>query len=635
MPNHSKRPRKSLKTTRNISRRGNNLSRKQNGGFMVGGSGDPIPARAMSHLNGLNMEGGAKGSDRQKQNTEVFKKFATKTLVAIDIAATKITDTTEPVVIAMTDVRDLFTKITNVVRSQIHPSKALVEDAIVQDISSHSRRIYTEFMETFLMFDADPDEIVKSTKGNIWGDKSLTPEKVQKIKNRLRPAVEENIRAFVKEFVQTVKTKARELRREMRDDKDIAGAQRIAAKAVTEYTRKFKQTPELFHKRFITNLKLSIVLHPSVSLDFHVYGNPSVIKRNIARFARKYFVNMLGDFKKLGDELADPDPADKSVTADEDDENDLMRENNRLYAQFLRIMQDIQPLLTKRKKSGTTGDGVGNRIGPDGIAEPESFRESMMKGVRRITTATLIRSLQEVMKMVGDGEKPFTSPNIKGSLNTMQSKLEVLKESIHDPETMEYLEKAVDACREITEIITGELREPILEGSDKMMEIGIDASTKMMQKVSKFAKNMVRIIPVVGDIFIIAENSLTAISAGVSAVAGMAGFANQGVKSYKQLDGIINDPGANGIRNKFKDFKEFYAKFMGSLKADTPQKGVSEAINAIADAIDPPDEEEEAKKTAMKNSISNTNIGDIPDTPPPLDVAAPPVAVPSPEEKTQ
>lgn len=209
----------------------------------------------------------------------------------------------------------------------------------------------------------------------------------------------------------------------------------------------------------------------------------------------------------------------------------------------------------------------------------------MMKAIQRVTTATMIRSLQEVMKMVGDGDKPFTSGNIRGSLNTVQSNLLALKESINDPVAMEYLANTMDASREITEIITNELREPLIEGSDKMMEIGIEAATKVMKNLSKFGKNMIRIVPIVGDVFIIAENGLTMMTTAMSAVAGMAGFAKQGMKTVGNLRKIADDDSPDGIRSKFRNFREFYTKFVGALSSEDPARSVEPIVDQVVNTI--------------------------------------------------
>ena len=80
---------------------------------------------------------------------------------------------------------------------------------------------------------------------------------------------------------------------------------------------------------------------------------------------------------------------------------------------------------------------------------------------------------------------------------------------------------------------------------------------------------------------------------------------------------MVNDDNPTGIRNKFKNFKEFYNKFMDSLNADTPQEGIKQMIDVVADAIDPPDDEAEAKQAAINKDIAGTNIGDIPPNAPP------------------
>ena len=172
-----------------------NITRKR---FQHGGNIDHT--KALEHLNTLtnfienkqnggldsaNMDGGAKGNERQKQNTDVFKRFATKTINAIDSTVTNMSDSKEEIKVKDPDTRDLFSKVTNLVRAKVFPSKALIHSAIIQDINSAARRMYTEFMEVFLEFDANPDENSVAGKGMIYGDKTLTPEKVQKIKNRI------------------------------------------------------------------------------------------------------------------------------------------------------------------------------------------------------------------------------------------------------------------------------------------------------------------------------------------------------------------------------------------------------------------------------------------------------------------
>lgn len=625
MPSYRKTHRKSLKSKSHSRKRvggGGKSSLKRISGFMIGGGpGSESAIRHITeHSRDVQMYGGAKGNDRQKQNTEVFKQFAIKTFNAVDIAATSIKDTQSPVSIKDPDVKDFFSKVTDLVRYKIHPSKALIEKVIIQDMTTMARRIYTEFMGTFLLFDADPEQMVETTKGLIYGNKNLDPDKVQKIKNRLRPAVEENIKAFMKDFVKTVMKKANNMRKQMKDEKDIVSAQKIAASAITEYTQIYKQNPDAMIKRFITNLNLSIMLYPSVSLDFHVHENPGIIKKNIKNFARKYFPNMLGDFNKLTQNLAEPNSDDKVTDDEPEDENDLLRENNRLYAQFLRVMNDIKPFLKKKNSNNNNvneEDGFGKKVGIDGIIEPESFRNSVMKGMRRITTSVIIRSIKEMMKMVGDGEKPFTATNISESMNTMQQKLIALRESINEPETQEYLTNIIDACRGITEAITNDLREPIIEGADKMMEIGMEAAGKIMKHVGKFSKNMIRIIPIVGDLFVVAENSMTVISAGMASAAGLAGVAKEGINSTNKIRSIISDNSSDSVTSQFNNFKEYYNKFMDSLYIEPKDLGMASAIQNTGNYIEGPDPNTDKNKE-QQTEIENTNIDDI-STIPPID----------------
>ena len=58
------------------------------------------------------------------------------------------------------------------------------------------------------------------------------------------------------------------------------------------------------------------------------------------------------------------------------------------------------------------GEGIEDSMGADGLPEPETFRESMLKGLRRIT-ATMIRTIQEIMKLVGDGDLPLPQEMLK------------------------------------------------------------------------------------------------------------------------------------------------------------------------------------------------------------------------------
>ena len=517
------------------------------------------------------MTGGAQGSDDQKKNTEVFKKFAVKTLGAVDASVTRIMDTTAPVHVSDPGARDLFSKITDLVRVKRFPrNKALIESAIVQDLGSAARRIYTEFMGVFLTFDPDYGDGKEVRVPGTLRDKSLSADKVQKLKNRLRPALEENIRAFMRGFAQTVSRKTNAEWKNM-SDSDLASAQRVAAKAIGEYTNAYKQRPDKMLKRFVTDLKLSIALHPSVTLDFHVDRDPARIERGIAQFAKKYFPAMAGDFAALANGLSGRNNNSDSIGVPEGTQS--------------RPTPVPTPVPTRTTQPQPAGTGTGTGTGTDDDDADGSFRTAMMKAIQRVTTATMIRSLQEVMKMVGDGDKPFTSGNIRGSLNTVQSNLLALKESINDPVAMEYLANTIDASREITEIITNELREPLIEGSDKMMEIGIEAATKVMKSLSKFGKNMIRIVPIVGDVFIIAENGLTMMTTAMSAVAGMAGFAKQGMKTVGNLKKIADDDSPDGIRSKFRNFREFYTKFVGALSSEDPTRSVEPIVDQVVNTI--------------------------------------------------
>ena len=60
-----------------------------------------------------------------------------------------------------------------------------------------------------------------------------------------------------------------------------------------------------------------------------------------------------------------------------------------------------------------------------------------------------------------------------------------------------------------------------------MMEIGVEAATKVMANIQKLSLNMIKIIPIVGDVYILAESSLNAMNTGAAAFAGFAGVAQQ------------------------------------------------------------------------------------------------------------
>ena len=71
--------------------------------YMIGGG----PSSAIAHLHAdVLMDGGAKGNDRQKQNTVVFKDFAVKTLNSIDASVTSFVDTKEVIKPKEKELRD-------------------------------------------------------------------------------------------------------------------------------------------------------------------------------------------------------------------------------------------------------------------------------------------------------------------------------------------------------------------------------------------------------------------------------------------------------------------------------------------------------------------------------------------------
>ena len=144
--------------------------------------------------------------------------------------------------------------------------------------------------------------------------------------------------------------------------------------------------------------------------------------------------------------------------------------------------------------------------------------------------------------------KPLSKESIHESIQILNVKLNSVEVFLKTPEGQEVLrelkEKLTILANEISNVASGPLK--IL--TDSFLDLMMDTGEKFIKKGSKLGKNVVKIVPGVGDAFIIAENIGTSVSVGSDALASfiksssiLFSFIEKSSGNFGQISSVIND----------------------------------------------------------------------------------------------
>ena len=240
------------------------------------------------------------------------------------------------------------------------------------------------------------------------------------------------------------------------------------------------------------------------------------------------------------------------------------------------LLSDIMPFL---KSSSPNKDSVS--MAPHRKSDG-TVSQAIINGVHKVTIASVVRGLEEMMKLVNDGPTNFNKANIVGSLHKLVRRLNVISETVHDERGKKHLLEALEAVKAISSIVMDELQEPVMDAQNRIMTITTDTASKLVGNMAKFANRSVLAIPVVGTVAAAAQNILTVVQSGTATAAALAGI---GETVSKTSMNVSNTFRGSKLRGHVELFKSAYSNFLKVLSNETSRRveGIDNFSNDVVE----------------------------------------------------
>jgi hypothetical protein len=144
--------------------------------------------------------------------------------------------------------------------------------------------------------------------------------------------------------------------------------------------------------------------------------------------------------------------------------------------------------------------------------------------------------------------KPLSKETIHESIQILNNKMNSVEVFLKSPEGQQVLRdlrgRLTILANEISKVASG----PFKILTDSFLDLMMETGEKFIKKGSKLGKNVVKIVPGVGDAFIIAENIGTSASIGSDAIASfiksssiLFSFIEKSSGNFGQISSAIND----------------------------------------------------------------------------------------------
>ena len=240
------------------------------------------------------------------------------------------------------------------------------------------------------------------------------------------------------------------------------------------------------------------------------------------------------------------------------------------------LLSDIMPFL-KSSSPNKDSDSMAPHRKSDGTVS-----QAIINGVHKVTIASVVRGLEEMMKLVNDGPTNFNKANIVGSLHKLVRRLNVISETVHDERGKKHLLEALEAVKAISSIVMDELQEPVMDAQNRIMTITTDTASKLVGNMAKFANRSVLAIPVVGTVAAAAQNILTVVQSGTATAAALAGI---GETVSKTSMNVSNTFRGSKLRGHVELFKSAYSNFLKVLSNETSRRveGIDNFSNDVVE----------------------------------------------------
>ena len=319
------------------------------------------------------------------------------------------------------------------------------------------------------------------------------------------------------------------------------------------------------------------------------------IGKNLQEFFNKYFTN--NDIKNIMDQI--DGLKDVELTRDE-------------------IFDDIQDKINIGSTAnpnganpagllmGDTRDLMKIKNGVD-LTSPGSITDS----IQRITIAVIIRLLKELMVLANEGPVDFNKENISSSIKKLQGKMIEIQKTLKDPDARQALSESLEGLGNVGKIVVNDISEPLIQMGTKIFSISTDTAIKLMRNMAQFAKNAIRVIPVIGAGFVIVENMLTLVKMWMGVVVSLSTIGNNIVKTGANISGPLLSQDSNSIQGNMSKFNEGMGKFLEALSnAGNPDKmkeNLKSAANSVVNAV-ASDDNITQNKDNSDNSDNSDNI---------------------------
>ena len=224
--------------------------------------------------------------------------------------------------------------------------------------------------------------------------------------------------------------------------------------------------------------------------------------------------------------------------------------------------------------------------------------------IAKLISSGIVFGIEEILGLLSSqAPKPLSKDNIHKAIQILNDKLRSIDEFLQSPEGQELLARLKDQLMKLSDEFVKLTKGPLKNAFDAFSEIISENLEKLSKKGVKFSKNFVRIVPGIGDAFIVAENLGTAATAGTQAFQGS-------MQSFSTLITLLNSSGkgVSKITNLIKEINDTL-KPINDLLTSAPRM----AIKQIAGNIEIDELLKGGAKEIGKNldKLANTFIGQM------------------------
>lgn len=211
--------------------------------------------------------------------------------------------------------------------------------------------------------------------------------------------------------------------------------------------------------------------------------------------------------------------------------------------------------IKKRLRGGTIENRVTKeeiKLELDGL--DLTFIYKLISSIAKLMASGVVFGTEKFFSVLSQSNpKPLSKESIHQSILILNAKLGSIEEFLKSPEGQEVLRKLKEKLTILADEMVKVTEGPLKTLIDSNIKLIMEHGEKFAKKGAKFSKNIVRIVPGVGDAFIVAENLGTAATAGTQSINALLESFNNIMSFMNTAGGSIGKIGStvNDIRKTF------------------------------------------------------------------------------------